>query len=1150
MNETAPPATPVLPTGTLTFLFTDVEGSSRLWEQHPHQMRVAMAQHDGLIESCVARLHGTIVRPRGEGDSRFAVFPLASDAVAASSAIHQALAAEPWTLPMPLKVRIALHTGEADLRNGDYYGTAVNRCARIRNMAHGGQTLVSLATASILQDGHIDGLILRDLGECKIKDFERPEKIYQVVTPGVTEEFSPLRIEEVSRGNLPVVLTSFIGRESEIAHIKQLISSLRMLTILGAGGSGKTRLALQVAADLRDAFAHGIWFVDLAPLSNPELLVPHLLNVLCIREEEGLPLMQALITFLRDRALLLILDNCEHLLPALSQLTEAMLLGAPSIKILATSREALGITGETIWKIPTLTFPDPSGPLSLADITRYEAVELFLARAKAVKSDLELTEQDALAVAQICAHLDGIPLAIELAAARTRVLAAGEIASRLGDRFRLLVGGRTMLKRQQTLQALIDWSYDLLTDNERALLRRMSVFAGGCTLPAIEEVCSGGSIEAADVLDLLSALIDKSLVIAQPQRGSRRYGFLETIHQYGQERLSESGEARKFARKHACYFLALVEASFGELWGPKQGFWLPQLEEEYDNLRRALEWMDRRVSRKKMFLGMTGRLWRFWSIRGYFSEGRIWLERALEKYPEAPSLMLAHSLRGAGILTGQQGDYVQARKLHEQSLDYFRQIDDKLGAARELAALAQIAHIQGHFPRSLELSQESLALMREIDDREGVAVALGQMGIIARERGQYEEARRLLSESLKLSREIDDKQLIARALKNLGIAEFYLSEYQHAMELFEAALPLYRELKDKLGISNVLQQMGYVAKDLGDFRRAISLFDECIELKQKLGERLGIAYALANLAEIAFYQGRYPAVSELAGQSLALFQELGAKRGIIFSMGLEAYAAHYQGRYQIALLAAQECLRLSDEIEAPRSAAHGKAMLGLIAYADGDLQRAQGLFNEALDIFLKVRDRRSMAMTWINLARTAYRQGQYERAVDFVNESLVLSRELGNRWTVGFALEIMGLLKRSRGNYQRALELFRESLQISVEQENQQGIANCLAAVAGLAALMKQPAHGASLFAVAQKTREMIGASMASGDQVEYEHYLAMVRQQMDEVLFQAAWDRGYGMTPEQAVDELGDWLQDAVGDSKRPELFKPSDLWPQMTID
>jgi predicted ATPase/class 3 adenylate cyclase/Tfp pilus assembly protein PilF len=1112
---------PNLPSGTLTFLFTDVEGSTRLWEQFPDRMREATIRHDALIEAAVAQWGGIVVRPRGEGDSRFAVFTRATDAIAAAEAIQRALFAEPWAVPSPVRVRIALHTGEADLRDGDYYGPAVNRCARLRSVAHGGQTLVSQVTYDLTRDALPGGVSLRDLGEHNLKDLKRTEHVYQLVIAGLPAEFPPLRAPESFHTNLPTALTSFIGREREIAEVKRLLTLTRLLTITGVGGAGKTRLALQVATDLLDSFADGVWLIELAPLSDSSLVTQLVANSLGIREEEGRPLIQTLVDSLPTKRLLLILDNCEHLVQGVAQLAQTLLSGAPKLCILATSREPLGVAGEMAWSIPPLSSPGLHEVVALGQLTQYDTVKLFIDRAIAVKPDFVVSNQNAPAVAQICARLDGIPLAIELAASRVKVLPAEEIATRLDDRFRLLVSGsRTALPRQQTLRALIDWSHDLLTESERVLLRRLSVFAGGWTLQAAEEVCSGTSIEAWEVLDLLARLIDKSLVVAELQEGRERYRFMEMIRQYGQERLAESKETDEIAHKHAQHFMQMAKESYGELWGSKQGYWLARLETEHDNLRAALEWMARDVGREEMLLEIAGSLWRFWEIHGYISEGRAWLENALARNPDAPPYLRANGLRGAGRLARQQGDYAQAKTMHEQSLALFRAMGLKLGIARELDALGEIAQSQGNYARAIELHTESLALRYEIDDKEGIAVSLGQLGNIARSRGQYQYARELLEQSLELNRETGDKLYTALSLNNLGLVACLMCEYERAISLFEEAVSLYRELNDRLGISNTLHNLGNVAKDRGDMQRATTLYQECLALKQELGDKHGIARVMADLAEVAVCQGNYARAAELTEQSLTLFRELGGKPGIIVSSVVQAFVAHYQGDYERASSLGAESLALSTELDLPRGIAYAKEVLGLSAYAQERLAEAKEHLEEAIASFRKVNDRRNVAYALANLARTAYRQDDHVGANRFLDESLSISRELDIRWSLAFSLEITGLLQRSQGNYGRALGLFQESVHLSAEQANQQGIANCLGALAGLAAMTGQPIRAAHLFAAAEKLRQAIGARMGSDDRQEYEIYLDVVRHQLDEADFTTAWSEGCAMTTEQAIEE------------------------------
>jgi predicted ATPase/class 3 adenylate cyclase len=1123
VNEHLSSSSQNLPSGTLTFLFSDIEGSTHLWEQHSQQMRAAMGRHDALFEAAVRQQAGYVVRPRGEGDSRFAVFTRASDALRAAIAIQRLFFAEPW-LVLPLRVRIALHSGEADLRDGDYYGITVNRCARLRSVAHGGQILISQTTYYLVRDELPVGVGLHDLGEYNLKDLERPEHIFQPMVADLPADFPPLNTPDQVHNNLPLALTSFIGRQREIGELEALLWQSRLLTVAGPGGAGKTRLAIRLAQNVQGSFPDGVWFIDLAPLSNHMHLSQYVMNLLGMREEAGYSPDESLLENLSGKTSLLLLDNCEHLLPQLAQLAETMLRRAPGLRILATSREKLGSAGEIVWRIPPLSSPKLKEAIDVENLLQYEAVKLFADRAAAARSDFTVTRENAVAVAQICARLDGIPLAIELAAARVRVLSVEEILARLADRFRLLVGTRIALPRQQTLRALIDWSYDLLTEKERGLLRRLSVFSGSWTLEAAEQVCSGNEMESWEVLDLLTSLIDKSLVIGETQKGHERYRFLETIFKFSQERLWESHEADEFTQKHALYFLQLAEHSYGKMWGSEQAHWLSILDEEHDNLRTALERLSQASGNEGMMLQLAGSLWRYWEIRGHLSDGRTWLETALVKNLSAPDYTRANGLGGAGHLARQQGDYERARTLHEQSLTLFQAMEDKLGAARQLNALGEIAQNLGDYTRAVELHEESLSLRREISDREGIAVSLRQLGVIARDRGQYERARELLEKSLILERELGDKLLLAISLNDLGLVAHALCDYEQAVSLFEEAMSLQRELNDRLGISNSLQNLGNVAKDQGNFKQAQVFDQECLALKKELGDKRGISRVFVTLAEIAFRQGRYPQAADLAGQSLALSQEFGLKREILLSLEMLGFIAYYQGNYERAAALADETLALSAELESPRPIGYANVLAALGKYAEGNLPEARDKFQAALTIFQKINDCRNVAGTYVHLARAAYRQGDHETATYYLEESISISRRLNIRWIYGFVLEIMGLLQRSEGNYERSLELFQESLHLAVEQENQQGIANCLGALAGLAIMANQVRRAARLFAASAKLRYEMGAKMSSNDRLEYEHYLAMVRNHLDHATFEAEWSQGFLMTTEQILEELNEW--------------------------
>lgn len=1124
MNTTELQSTRKLPSGTLTFLFTDVVDSTRIWEEHPEQMRVAMRRHDDLIEQAVRHHDGVIVKPRGEGDSRFAVFTRASNAVHAAIAMQSLLINEPWTIP-PLRVRVAIHSGEAELRDGDYYGTAVNRCARLRSVAHGGQILISESTHCLIRDELNSAVSMRDLGKFNLKDLKRPENIFQLVATDLPVDFPPLKIPEQIRNNLPLSLTSFIGRETALEELENLLWQSRLLTISGPGGAGKTRLALQVARSVQDSFLDGVWFVDLASLPTPELIGQYLMNVLGIREEAGDSPEKTLMNNLRRKTVLLILDNCEHLLPEVAHLTEILLHNTLRVRILATSREKLSATGEIVWRIRSLSTPDLKEITTFNELIQFEAVKLFQDRASAVRPEFIVNKENSKAVAQICAHLDGIPLAIELAAARVRVLSPEDIINRLDDRFHLLAGKPTAPPRQQTLRALIDWSYDLLTQKERILLHRLSVFTGGWTLVAAEQVCSDGELEPWEVLDLLTSLIDKSFVICETRNSHERYRFLETILHFSKERLFESNETDKFEQKHAAYFLDVVANSYGKMWGSEQAHWLRQLDEEYENLRSTLTWLSQVAGNEALLLQMAGSLWRYWEIRGTISEGRAWLEIALAKNPNADEYLFANGLGGAGHLARQQGDYAQAEILHEKSLNLFYKLGFKLSAARQLNALGEIAQHQGDYDRAIELHEESLAIRNEVGDKEGIAVSLRQLGVIARDHGQFQRARELLEESLRLKRELGDGLLIALSLNDLGLVAHDLCDYKRAASLFEEAMSIQMELNDRLGISNSLKNLGNIAKDQGDFIRAEAFYNDCLALKQDLGDKRGICRVTASLAEVAFLQGKYPLAANLANQSLTLSQELGIKRLVLNSTELLGFIAFYQGNYEIATSLAEKSLEMSIELDAPQAIGYARILSALGKYAHGNLESARDEFQEALTIFQEINDCRNIAGTYVNLARTAYRQGYRDTAMQYLDQSLAISEELDIRWTHGFVLEIMGLLNRSEGNYDLALEMFQDSLRLSSEQDNQQGIANCLGALAGLAVMANQPVRAARYFAASAKLRREMGAIMSSNDRTEYEQYLTMVHKQIDHSTFEAEWSEGFSMSVEEIIEDVTQWI-------------------------
>jgi predicted ATPase/class 3 adenylate cyclase len=632
--------TPNLSSGTVTFLFTDVEGSTQLWERHPEAMQSALARHDGLLRAAMAAKHGQVIKSTGDG--LHAVFAAAADAAGAVLAGQRTVRAEPWPDTAPLRVRMALHTGEAELRDGDYYGPALNRAARLMAVAAGGQSLISQTTAAVIQDRLPAQVSLRDLGEHCLKDLMRPERVFQIGAPDLPADFPRLRSLNAFAHDLPVQLTSFVGREQEIGETRRLLSETHLLTLTGPGGTGKTRLALQIAAEVMPDFPDGAWLIELAPLADPAYLMPALAATFGLREVPGRPLAAVVTDYLRAKALVLLLDNCEHLIDACARLADDLLHAASGLRIIATSREALVLAGETAYRVPSLSLPDlpTATPGSLA---RSEAARLFVERAQAGQPRFALTPGNAPAIAAICARLDGMPLALELAAARVKVLTVEQIAARLDDRFRLLIGGsRTALPRQQTLRALIDWSYDLLPEAERRLLRELSVFAGGAPLKAAEAVCAG-----IDVLGVLTQLVNKSLVAVDEQGAEARYRLMETIRQYAREKLLDAGEAERARDRHLEFFLQWTEATEPRLFGAEIIAGLDQLEIEQDNLRAALEWaLDPTHGDPVAALRLVAVLYFFWGRRTSVTEGRQWAQTALARAARG-----GHS--GAGLPGGQ-----------------------------------------------------------------------------------------------------------------------------------------------------------------------------------------------------------------------------------------------------------------------------------------------------------------------------------------------------------------------------------------------------------------------------------------------------------------------------------------------------------------
>jgi predicted ATPase/class 3 adenylate cyclase len=851
-----------LPTGVVTFIFTDVEGSTRLWEQHPDAMRQAMRRHDELIEATVASNGGVVVRPRGEGDSRFAVFARATDAVASARDIQQALAAEPWPTPRPLRVRSALHTGEADLRAGDYYGSEVNRCARLRALAHGGQSLLSNATFDMVRDALPTQVTLRDLGEHRLKDLQRPEHVFELDVAGLPAEFPPLQSLDAFPNNLPIQLTSFVGRDKELKEVGQLLATAHLLTLTGPGGTGKTRLELQLAAEDLESFADGVWLVELAPVTDPLLVPQTVAGVLGVPQQGGRPASEVLSDFLKPKKLLLLLDNCEHLIEDCAALASKLLRACPGLKILATSREPLGISGEKIYRVPSLDLPD-STELGAAQISEHGAIRLFVERAAAVKSNFRLTEGNAASVAQICARLDGIPLAIELASARVKALSPEQIATRLDDRFRLLTGGsRTALPRQQTLRALIDWSYELLAEPERALLRRLSVFVGSWTVEAAEQVCGDQqaplSLDPSDILDLLARLVDRSLVTAdETDERETRYRFLETIRQYARDKLLEGGEAELLRDRHMRYFERFTSECAPLLVGPQAPITGARLQADEGNILLAVMWAVERDP--ELALRMAGNLLDFRGPGTYIAGMRPALEAALARLDRLPAAegaasqererARAYGLTALGQIKGQQGDMSGAAETLKRAVELGRKVDDKRLLARALSFLGAQFSFMGDFVAAAEAFEQGIDFAREAGSKTQLALGLAMRGRSrASQKQDYEGARADLEEALRTATEMGNRGAMGMCQVLLGEVDHLQGRYAESIVPLKEAVALANEARDWVLDNIARSRLADAYRLTGDYGQAAPLYRQVVRRHQISGNRGGVARCLECLA--------------------------------------------------------------------------------------------------------------------------------------------------------------------------------------------------------------------------------------------------------------------------------------------------------------
>jgi len=837
------------PTGTVTFLFSDIEGSTSRWERAPEAMAPALERHDALVRSAIEAHNGFVFKTFG--DAFCAAFATAPDAIAAALDGQRVLRAEDFSAVDGILVRMALHSGHSTERGGDYFGPAVNRVARLLAVGHGGQVLLSVTTRDLAQGALPSDVSFRDLGSHKLKDLALSEHVYQLVAPDLRDEFPPLRSLDVLPNNLPAQLTSFVGRESVAAEIKELIASHRLVTLAGTGGAGKTRCAIQVGAELLDGSGEGVWIAELARISDPENVVNIIARALNVQDQPNRPILDTLLAYLRRKRLLLILDNCEHLIQEVCRVVGAIMRDCPEVHILATSREPLNIFGEEAYRMPSLDVPSKSDPISLEKASRYGAVQLFVERALSSDKRFSLTDENVAHVAEICRRLDGIPLAIELAAARVRVLSPQQIARKLDERFRLLTGGdRSALPRQQTMRASIDWSYDLLSDNERMLFRRLSIFVGGFTLETATAVCAESDMDEIVVLDLLSSLVDKSLLQAEVEVGVTRYLHLESTRQYAREKLTDAGEQHAVTYRHARTFLALAEQLDVAWQTTADRAWFAQAQPELENFRAALSWAFGAGGDLLLGQRLVGVLRLVW-VSFSTAEGLRWVHAAQEQAADAPASVLAGIDMAEAILAAQLAYHKESLRAAERALAYFGEVGDPLGRVEAQLWIHRAQVYLGEVAEGDTRMEQVLEEARSLGARKLVVLALQRLAFARVPAGDLAGARRLYREALAVAREAGAERLAAMLAVNLAESEFEGGDAAIAVQYAGEALAVFRTFNHTLGVGMAQRNAAAYLVTLHRYEEARNAARESLTNALNTQNSAGAAFSMQHLAAIA-----------------------------------------------------------------------------------------------------------------------------------------------------------------------------------------------------------------------------------------------------------------------------------------------------------
>jgi predicted ATPase/class 3 adenylate cyclase len=888
----------ILPTGTVTLLFTDIEGSTALWEQMPTLMKSAVEKHHAILRETIEKNHGEVFQILG--DAFQAAFALALDGLYAAIQAQRELQDADWGESGPLRVRMGLHTGPLELSpipsSSGVREYAVchtlNRAARVMSAGYGGQILVSNETKILIERELPEGVSLRNLGEHQLKGMRRLEHLYQVLASGLISDFPALATDITHPHNLPVELTSFVGREKEIDELKKKLNepNTHLITITGPGGIGKTRLSLRIAEEMLEVYQDGVWLVELASLTDPVFLPQAIAQALHVREMPGQPMIKVLQEYLWKKRLLLVLDNCEHIKPMVLELVGDLLPYCPQLQIIATSREVLGLQGEIVFRCPSLLsrrlsiFTPKSSPRAYKELASEQAVRLFVERAYVAYSGFKLTSKNIATVDDICTKLEGLPLAIELAAARVRVLSVEQIAKRLDDVFHLLTGGvASKVPHHQTMKALIDWSYNLLTPLEKTIFLRLSVFISGWDLEAAEAIVCGNGIEKHQLVDLLAQLLDKSLIMMETlECGENRYRMLEIIRHYANEKFYETVDHQAVYQKHLIYFSTLAEQAAPNLWEKDQEQWIERLSRENDNLRSALYWALKRdtATEEEVEAGarITTDLWNFWYSFGVVKETISWLELALLRSPQ-PNQIRARLLAALGTFEWQLGHLVEAAERLQESLDLFKSLRDRHGLAEATHMYGHIVFDQQNYAMAERIFSDSLSIYESLNNT-GVRVALiGDLGLVACHQGNLRLAREYYEKCMTLSIQNGLRDNEAQSYLRIGDVFRLEGNYEKADEYYQKSLTINREIKFSREIASSLHKLGFIALYQGNIYQAQALFLESLAIQEEVSNQQGIAECLAGLASVkvnggedevaAVYFGAANKILELTGLPLA-----------------------------------------------------------------------------------------------------------------------------------------------------------------------------------------------------------------------------------------------------------------------------------------